>query len=206
MSSWLRGLARLGCDVYVLEQLAPAVCVDATGRPCEVDGSINLAHFHRVTGALGLQARAALVTEGGERVIGATWGELAELAEAADLLVNISGHLALDSLKKRFRNRAFIDLDPGYTQFWHAEGLAEERLLDHQFYFTVGANIGTAGCGIPTVGIAWRPIRPPVVLDDWPIAPGTCHRFTTVASWRGAFGPVVRDGVAFGLKAHEFRK
>jgi len=27
-----------------------------------------------------------------------------------------------------------------------------------------------------------------------------------VASWRGAFGPVVRDGVAFGLKAHEFRK
>src|SRR5262249_56061155 len=30
--------------------------------------------------------------------------------------------------------------------------------------------------------------------------------FTTVASWRGPYGPVAFGGVAFGLKVHEFRK
>src|SRR5262245_7897805 len=128
MSSWVRGLERLGYEVYIIEQLSPGVCVDTTGRPSAVDRSINLAHFNGVTGAFGLQKRSALVMEGNERIIGATSAELADLADTADLLVNIDGHLTLDSLKGRFRTRAFIDLDPGYTQFWHAEGLAAERL------------------------------------------------------------------------------
>jgi len=32
------------------------------------------------------------------------------------------------------------------------------------------------------------------------------RRFTTVASWRGAYGRAALNGVQFGLKAHEFRK
>jgi hypothetical protein len=207
IGSWTRGLERLGCDVYLLEQLSPAVCVDEANRPCEVDRSVNVAHFNEVSAAFGLEKRSALIIEGEGRIIGATSRDVADIAGTADLLVNISGHLTLEHLKGRFRKRAFVDLDPGYTQFWHAQGLAEERLRDHQFYFTVGVNIGTAGCGIPIGGIAWRPTLPPVVLEDWPIAPnGTCDRFTTVASWRGAYGRVVNEGVAFGLKAHEFRK
>ena len=130
------------------------------------------------------------------------------MAEAADLLVNISGHLTLDALKPRFRARAFIDLDPGYTQYWHAQGLAEDRLRDHHAYFTVGENIGTPDCDVPTDGIAWRPIRQPVVLDEWPVctADEATSRFTTVASWRGPYGRVTHDGRTLGLKAHEFRK
>jgi hypothetical protein len=31
-------------------------------------------------------------------------------------------------------------------------------------------------------------------------------RFTTVASWRGAYGPLTLDGTTYGVKAHEFRK
>jgi hypothetical protein len=31
-------------------------------------------------------------------------------------------------------------------------------------------------------------------------------RFTTIASWRGPFGPVQHGGRTFGLKVHEFRK
>jgi hypothetical protein len=45
------------------------------------------------------------------------------------------------------------------------------------------------------------------VLDEWPLTrtsePG---RFTTVASWRGPYGPVEHLGRTFGLKVHEFRK
>ena len=70
------------------------------------------------------------------------------------MLVNISGHLTDAALKPRFRCRVFIDLDPGYTQFWHAAGLAEDRLRDHDFYFSVGENIGQPFCGVPTGGVA----------------------------------------------------
>jgi hypothetical protein len=149
------------------------------------------------------------VLDASEHSLGLPWNDLLEVARAADLLVNISGHLTLAPLKRRFRKRVFIDQDPGYTQFWHAQGLATERLLDHHFYFSVGENIGRPECSIPTDGISWQPIQP-VVLDQWPVADtvprGGGGRFTTVASWRGAYGPVTHNGTRFGLKAHEFRK
>jgi hypothetical protein len=45
-----------------------------------------------------------------------------------------------------------------------------------------------------------------VVLDDWPVANVGFSGFTTVASWRGAYGRVEHQGTTYGLKAHEFRK
>jgi hypothetical protein len=79
------------------------------------------------------------------------------------------------------------------------------RLEGHHVYFTVGENIGNDRCPIPTDGIEWRAVPPPVVLTDWPRAePGGA--FTTVGAWRGAFGPVEYGGRTYGLKVHEFRK
>ncbi len=208
--SWVLGLKQLGCEVYFIEQIAPGACVDAAGAPCALDRSVNLAYFTQVTERFGLGPCAALIAEGAEgdrHAIGARVQELAEIAEAADLLVNISGHLTLAALKPRFRKRVFIDLDPGYTQCWHAQGLAADRLRDHHAYFSVGENIGTPGCSVPTGDIAWRPIRQPVVMDEWPASRHDGPvRFTTVASWRGPYGRVTHDGRQFGLKAHEFRK
>jgi hypothetical protein len=37
-------------------------------------------------------------------------------------------------------------------------------------------------------------------------APADTHRFTTIASWRGPFGPVTFAGRTYGPKVHEFRK
>ena len=98
-----------------------------------------------------------------------------------------------------------MDIDPGYTQFWHADGTLP--LANHDVYFTIGEDIGAADCEIPAGGIEWRTVRQRVVLDRWPVtaAPNSC-RFTTVASWRGAYGRVKFGGRSYGLKAHEFRK
>ncbi len=197
--SWILGLKKLGCEVYFVEQATPAA---------------DVKFFQRVTRCFGLAGKSALISERDGRTMGRTSGpgakDLIEIADAADLLVNISGHLTLDTLKPRFRRRVFIDLDPGYTQFWHAQGLAADRLRDHHAYFTVGENIGTPVCDVPTGGIDWRPIRQPVVLDEWPVPPAATRqpppRFTTVASWRGPYGRVTHNGRPFGLKAHEFRK
>jgi glycosyltransferase involved in cell wall biosynthesis len=44
------------------------------------------------------------------------------------------------------------------------------------------------------------------VLDLWPEQGSTGGRFTTVGSWRGAYGPIEWDGRTYGLRVHEFRK
>lgn len=204
--SWALGFKRLGYDVCFVEQISPSTCIDQRGARCAVDHSINVAYFTTITERFGLDA--ALIVEGETRSIGLAWDELVDVAQTADMLVNISGHLTADAFKHRFRKRIFIDLDPGYTQFWHAEGLAEDRLRDHDFYFSVGENIGQPFCDIPRGNVTWQPIRQPVVLDEWPVTPlaASPTRFTTVASWRGPLGRVKHHDTTFGVKAHEFRK
>ena len=204
--SWALGLKRLGYDVLFIEQIAPSTSVDASGSRCAVEHSVNLAYFDAVTTHFGIDA--ALIVEGEQRSFGVPWADLPDIARAADLLVNISGHLTDAVLKPRFRRRVFIDLDPGYTQFWHAAGLAEERLLGHDVYFTVGENIGQPFCDVPCGDITWRRIRQPVVLEQWPVVASAVRPpcFTTIASWRGPLGRVTHEAATYGVKAHEFRK
>ena len=46
-----------------------------------------------------------------------------------------------------------------------------------------------------------------MVLGQWPTVPDPAGRaFTSVASWRGAYGPIDYRGRRYGLRVHEFRK
>jgi hypothetical protein len=192
--SWVRGLQALGMDVRFVEELAPSV-----------DAAAASAWFGSVADRFGLKDRATLLKDG-RAIVGPAPGELKDVAPEA-ALVNISGHLRAPDLLGAFGRRVFVDIDPGFTQFWHAQGLEGAGLEGHDAYFTIGELIGTPGCPIPTGGIQWRPVRQPVVLDDWPaMGPGDASRFTTIASWRGPFGPVVQGERTYGLKVHEFRK
>ena len=204
--SWVRGFRRLGFRVVLVEQIAPRACVDEAGDPAPFEDSVNLAYFRSVVEWSGLAGSAALLYDEGRVTEGLALDAVAEIAASAELLVNISGHLRLESLAAKFRRTALVDIDPGFTQFWHADGTAPLRPHDH--YFTIGENIGSGGCEIPAGGIPWRPIRQPVVLDDWPVAAAEARpaRFTTVANWRGPFGRVTFGDKTYGLKLHEFRK
>jgi hypothetical protein len=209
--SWIRGFQRLGCDVHFVEQIDPAACVDEHGASAPFERSANRGYFDRVMDQFGLTSSASLLLGDGQATSGLSYEDVLDLAEEADLLVNISGNIHSPEIRRRVSRRAYVDLDPGFTQFWHAAGNPGARLEGHDSYFTTGENIGTAVCPIPTGGIDWRPMPPPVVLEDWPAeASGPGNRaalaFTTVGSWRGAFGPVEHDGRTYGLKVHEFRK
>ena len=108
------------------------------------------------------------------------------------------------SLFAAFRRRVMIDIDPGFTQFWHAQGLGGANVDGHDIYFTIGELIGTPGCSIPTGGIEWLPVRPPVVLDDWPMSPArSVHDGRKLARRRSGRSS---SGRTYGLKVHEFRK
>lgn len=202
----LRGLLRLGVDAWFVEEIAPATCVDAAGRQVPLAESVNLAFFRRATEQLEVSGRASLVGADGGEAAGAAPAELEALADSADLLLNVSGHLRLPSLRRRFRRSAFLDVDPGFTQYWAAAGNGGARLEGHDLYFTIGERIGSDDCPIPTCGLDWKHTRPLVVLDDWPVVANGNDRFTTVSTWRGPYGPVEAEGRRFDGKLHAFRR
>jgi hypothetical protein len=184
--SWAMALQQLGFQVFLLDELAPGGSAEA---------------FADATKELGV---AGAVLEGG-KVHGCEPRELHERLDDAALLVNLGGHLRNRDLLRRPRARAFVDLDPGYTQVWHAQG-HDVGLAGHDHYFSVGANVGTRAWTLPSGGLSWHAIRQPVVLEDWPVPAGEFTSFTTVGSWRGAFGPVEWQGRSYGPKAHQFRR
>src|SRR5215210_2732345 len=122
--NWVLGLKRLGFCVCFVEQIDRESCVDATGSVTTFEHSVNLAYFNQIVDQFGLTGSAVLVYENGEQIHGTTSTELLDLAEAADLLVNITGHLTLEPLMRRLRCKVYLDFDPGFTQFWHASGNA----------------------------------------------------------------------------------
>jgi hypothetical protein len=193
--SWVLGLRRLGFEVHFVERLPSG---DPDGRK----------HFEAVVGEFELGDRAALIGDEGQALFGKGESELAEVASAAEVIFNISGHLSEGAILEGPRTRVYVDLDPGFTQIWHADpGLAFE-VGGHDHYATVGLNVGRPGCPVPGAGIEWIPTLPPVVLSEWPAAPRPAGplRFTSVATWRSPYGQVqVGDRLA-GLKHHEFRR
>jgi hypothetical protein len=204
--SWVLGLQRLGHDVCFVEQIESAGCLDAQGRPAAFAESANRRTFEAVLGSLAPALPAALICDDGGTGVGLELDEVVAWARAADLLVNISGHLDLEPIKEAPRRRAFVDVDPGFTQIW-AEGGDAARLEGHDTYFTVGENIGTPRCSIPTAGLAWLPLPPPVTLAEWPVAPRPARRrFTTVATWRSPLGTLTHGDTEFEGKHHQWRR
>ncbi len=155
----------------------------------------------------GLRGRAALVTAAGRSRAGVALAELEDAASRCALLVNTSGNLTLEPLLSLPRARAYLDLDPGYTQAWQRSGALGRLIARHEHLLTVGLCVDRPGWPIPTGGARWRAVPPPVVLADWPACAGSARRpFTTVASWRGAYGRLEHGGRLHGQKAHEFRR
>lgn len=186
--NWVLGLKKLGYDVLFLEELR--------------HGSSE--YFKIVTDRFDLTGSAALMDEHGNLLAGRG---IVDLATGAEVLINISGHLRVDGDLVNIPRKVYVDIDPGFTQLWHAHGNPGARLEGHDFYFTIGENIGRPGSPIPTGDIQWRKTRPPIVLDEWPtIKSANWKGFSTIANWRGPFGVIQFKGQTFGLKVHEFRK
>jgi hypothetical protein len=188
--SWVLGLQRLGCEVWFIEEVV-------TATPAAT------AWFGDVVARFGLTGRAALVDNKGIVLAGPSAGELDEAARRADLLLNISGNLRDRRLLALPGRRAYLDLDPGYTQLWHRDGALGDALELHDDHLTVALTIDA----LPHDGLRWRAVPPPVVLDEWPVTPPPAGpRFTTVASWRGGYGRLQDGERLYGQKAHEFRR
>lgn len=201
-STWVRlqymlGLQKLGIESYWVDRLGPL-----TAKQGSHSLDYLLRRFRRLACEFGFHGRYCVVYNGGEAYFGMTEAELGSLAESADLLLSISGQPPPSGPLLAVPRRAYIDVDPGFTQVWaHQKDLAFNL---YNFFFTVGQNVGRPEFNIPTQGIDWTPVLPPIDLDWWPARiDDACERFSTVADWRGSQDAIFEDQY-YGGKRSEF--
>jgi hypothetical protein len=200
---YLLGFARLGHEVVFVEPLDAETLIPDDA--C-LGQSFNAAYCRRVMEEHGLAHSWALLLNGTRETAGLPYGELVRIGREAAVLVNISGTLADQDLASRIPVRIYLDVDPAFTQLWQAVQDVDMRLDGHTHFVTVGLNIGSPDCPVPTCGRDWIRTVPPVVLDQWPVAEGVVHNgLTTVANWRG-YGSIEHDGALYGQKAHSLRR
>ena len=134
-------------------------------------------------------ARSCLIYQQGELTHGMAFSEAVKAAQQCDLLVARSGQFSkVPELFEQVETRAYVDGNPGSTQFNVQQSQGEfDAMNRYQHLFTMGLNIGTAACPIPTNGYVWQHINRPVVMSIWPkLEPASYGQyFTTVSSWKG---------------------
>jgi hypothetical protein len=188
---YLLGFRALGWEVTLVDRL------DAEMPRGGLD------YLARTMDRFGLDGQWSVLLPHGESA-GLSRAEVGCRLASSDLLLNVMGYLDDEDLLAAPPLRVFLDVDPGFGQMWRQLGLADP-FAGHDRFVTVGLDVGSAGCGVPDCGLDWIPTLPPVALDHWPVAAGGTS-FTSVATWRGPYGPVEYEGRAYGLRAHEFRR
>jgi hypothetical protein len=186
------GLRALGHDVLVLDE------VRGPGDPAAREACLA-----GVVDAFGLDGRAALLSGAGSS-LGIGYDEVLAFARDAELLVNLAGTVRDPRVLEAVRRRLLVDLDPAFTQLWHAQGV-DVGIGAHDRFASVGLRLHGEECTVPDSGVRWEPTLPPVALDHWPRAEEEpSEGVTTIANWR-SYGTIEHDGVRYGQKAHSVR-
>ena len=102
-------------------------------------------------------------------------------ATSADLLFDLRYDFP-ESLVKRFRRTALLDIDPGILQI--AMKGKHINPAPHDIYFTIGETVGQTGSRFPSLGINWVHVPPCVSTETWRALPAPSNgAFTTVSHW-----------------------
>ena len=200
------GLARLGHDVYFLEDSDDyPSCYDPKTGETATDPTYGLSFAAAAFADVGLGDRWAYYDGHSGGWMGPRADSALTICASADLLLNVSGVNPLRPWLRDVPIRVLIDTDPGFAQV--SSLLDVERATfaaDHNAFFTFGENIGRPDCRIPDDGHMWLPTRQPVVVDAWPLAPPPSNgMFTTVMQWQ-SYADREYEGLYLGQKAMSF--
>jgi len=200
---YVLGLRALGHHVSFVESVAPSAVAPTGATFAE---SLNASYFAQVMSEFELDTVSALLLAGTTETAGLSYAAVQTICGQADMLVNISGNLRDPCLAGRIPVRVYVDLDPGFTQFWAAVDGVDMTFSSHTHFVTIGQAIGQPGCPIPSCGVSWIPTLQPIALSHWPVAAGPAsHGLTTIGHWR-SYGSVTYEGVFYGQKAHAVRQ
>lgn len=201
---YILGFRRLGWRVTFVDWLGPEAGRNAPGGSCAFSESASVRPFLAIMKAFQLEDDFCLIDRASGETVGLSRDGVRERARESSFLLNIMGFLDDEEILTSVPRRVFLDIDPGFGQMWRALGLYDP-FRGHDQHVTVGLNVGQADCEVPDCDLGWITTLPPIVLDLWPPVSARGESFTTVASWRGAYGPLEYRGKTYGLRVHEFR-
>jgi hypothetical protein len=200
---WVLGFREAGWDVWMVEDVPLAKCINARGEKCAPAQSANLAHWNSIVAEFGLEGRATLFFDGQSSDL----PETLRFERDADFLLNISGHFRQRDVFAAVREKIYVDTDPAFTQIW-AEVYKSDMGFDaHDRFVTIGRNLGKKTCRAPLAGRTWLPTTWPVPLEHFTLPnvhqPG--ETWTTFTHWYG-YPEVQYDGQWYGNKSEELAK
>jgi hypothetical protein len=182
--NWAAGFRAHGCRIIWLD------IVELTDSPETLQRKV--ANLRSRIAPYGLADSIALVKRDGASVEHEI--ECFGLAEAtsADLLFDLRYDFP-DSLVKRFRRSALLDIDPGILQT--AMQRKELNPARYDVYFTIGETVDKSVAGFPSFGIDWTHVPPCVSTEHWSAdSPSAGNSFTTVSHWYTTGWMVNDDG------------
>jgi hypothetical protein len=168
--NWLRGLARLGHDVWYVEDDA-AWPYDPRANSIVDDPTYAVAHVSRTLERIGLGDRWAYraLYRGEEACHGLSRERLTALYRDCDALLNVCGATVLNDDHLRSRLRVYVETDPVTNQLELANGVDKTRavLAAHDLIVTYGENYGAPDCSVPMDGFRYLKTRQPIDLELW---------------------------------------
>jgi hypothetical protein len=204
---YLLGFRALGHQVLYLEDCGESSWVyDWEKLEWTTDLDYPASYVHKCLEPFGLGEQWIYRTNEGSR--GLALQSLLDCCAKADLLLMRAVPLWVWRSEYDLpRRRAFIDVDPGFTQINIAngdKGLASG--INHaEKRFSVGQRIGAVDCPIPLDGGPWLKTLPPVALNEWPMQRESATHFTSVMRWQG-FREAKHEGESYGQRDQEFLK
>ena len=210
--NWLRGLARLGHDVWYVEDDATWP-YDPRADAVSDDPAYAVDYLARVLARVGLPGKWAYraLWKGQDACYGLSRAGLLDLYRSCDAILNVCGATVLNDDHRLAPRRVYVETDPVGNQLELAVGKEKTLavLSAHDDIVTYGENYGLPGCGVPLTGpFRYLKTRQPIDLELWPMAfDAAAPRYTTVGNWRQQGHDVDWNGDTYRWsKHHEFLK
>jgi hypothetical protein len=208
--NWVRGLARLGHDVYYIED-------DVVWPYHPLQNAITADCSYAVQHISCCMARIGLPNNWAFRLAywpNACWGiperTLTDLYRSCDVLLNVVGATDLREEHMVAPLRVYVECDPVIAELQLARGDAHTCMAfaNHHIIATYGENFGAADCGVPLNGVDYKKTRQPIDLELWPMVyRPESHYFTTIGNYRQTSNDIEFNGeVYYWSKHHEWER
>jgi hypothetical protein len=202
---WLGGLRDCGHEVWVVEKANYAdACFDPSHDALTDDCSYGLGVVRAALKPFGLGDRVCFADYRGE-YHGVSRDAIEAVLRSADVLLDLGNHGAWLEEARECGARVLVDGEPGYTQMKMAMN-PTRSMRGYDYYYTNGANVGTAASSAPAAGCAWHHVFNPVMtgrLQPAPMRDGA--PFTTIMNWQ-AHSRLAFAGRTYGQKDIEFER
>lgn len=204
------GLENLGFEVFYLEDTG----TQTYNPSCQLygdDPSYGLSFLERTLKLLSpsLGQRWCVRSLDGQ-LHGPAADRLEHLVASAELFLNVSGSALLREPYLACPRKVLVDTDPGWNHFVNypaadarfaagEEQAGVSSWRQHDAFFTHAENLGAPDCLLPSLDIAWEPLRPPVLLNCWSQEPPG-DIWTTVLTWNNFGRPIEYNGRSYARR------